>query len=72
MLQKFIMFKCSLVISIYSYQIPHEQNVEGRKPSLWLDVFLAQGLLIKKRKHNAFSARMKEKIPLLFDWHGVP
>ena len=48
MLQKFITFKSSLVISIYSYQVPHEQNVKGRKASLWLDVFLAQGLLIKK------------------------
>lgn len=54
MLQKFIMFEYSLVISIYSYQIPHEQNVEGRKPSLWLDVFLAQGLLIKKRSTTHF------------------
>lgn len=51
------MFKYSLVISVYSYQIPHEQNVE---PSLWLDVFLAQGLLVKKKAQHIFCQDERE------------
>lgn len=49
------MLKSSLVISIHSYQIPREQDVvEGRKPSLWFEVFLAQGLVIKKQAQHIF------------------
>ena len=54
------MCKYSLVIFMYSYQIPHEQNVERRKPSLWLDVFLAQGLLVKKKARHIFCQDERE------------
>lgn len=70
-LYKFIVFKYSGYFHIFVSGSSLTECAEGRKTPLWLDGFLASGFLVKS-KPNTFSARMKEKIPLVFDWRGIP